>query len=88
MQGLYAFGVGLLMALVYEYSGSLAASILLHITANTCSVFLTEYTGISDLLLYDRTWMLIGMAVSAAVIAVSVLGIVLTRAARARRGAN
>ena len=86
VQGLYAFGVGLLMALVYEFSGSLFASILLHITANTCSVLLTEFPAFSDRPMYDRTWVLISIAVSAAVIVVCVIGIVLPRMARARRG--
>ena len=85
VQGLYAFGVGLLMAYVYERSGRLWASILLHITANTCSVLITELPWISNRLSEDR-WFYLSMAVAAVLIVVCILGIEAARKARARRG--
>ena len=81
VQGLYAFGVGMLLAYVYERSGSLAASILLHISANVCSVFLTELPQVEDLLT-DARGFFGAIAVSAAALVVCVLGI---EAARRRR---
>lgn len=42
VQLLYAIGLGLLLAYVYEKYGSLKAAILLHITANMTSLILTE----------------------------------------------
>ena len=85
VQGLYAFGVGLPMAYVYERSGRLWASILLHITANTCSVLITELPWISNRLSEDR-WFYLSMAVAAVLIVVCILGIEAARKARARRG--
>ena len=41
VQGVYAFGLGYLMAWVYERYDSFAAPVLLHCTANIMSVFLT-----------------------------------------------
>ena len=49
MQGLYAFGIGIFCAYVYEKYGSLLSSMLLHISANSFSVFLNK-TGISSFL--------------------------------------
>lgn len=42
VQLLYAVGLGLLLAYVYEKYGSLKAAVLLHITANMTSLILTE----------------------------------------------
>ncbi len=47
MQGLYAFGIGILCAYVYEKYGNLLSAMLLHISANSFSVFLNK-TGISS----------------------------------------
>lgn len=41
VQGIYAFVLGLLMAWLYEKSGSIMAPWLFHAGANLCSVFLT-----------------------------------------------
>lgn len=42
VQLLYAVGLGMLLAYVYEKYGSLRAAVLLHITANMTSILLTE----------------------------------------------
>lgn len=47
MQGLYAFGIGILCAFVYEKYGNIIAAMLLHISANSFSIFLTR-TSISS----------------------------------------
>lgn len=47
MQGLYALGIGILCAYVYEKYGNLLAAMVLHISANSFSVFLNK-TGISS----------------------------------------
>lgn len=47
VQFLYAFGLGLLLAYVYEKYGSLKAPVFLHMTANITSLVLTE-VGVFD----------------------------------------
>lgn len=42
LQGLYAFLIGLLLVYVYEAFGTIRASVLFHIAANTASVLMTE----------------------------------------------
>ena len=46
VQLLYAIGLGMLLAYVYEKYGSLRAAVLLHITANMTSLILTETGGL------------------------------------------
>lgn len=69
VQLLYAVGLGMLLAYVYEKYGSLRAAVLLHITANMTSLILTE-TG-------ALTWMCSAfIRLAAAVVACAFLGAV------------
>ena len=85
VQGLYAFGVGILLAYVCERSGCLAAPILLHITANTVSVLITELSQVQTLLSRDL-FFFGSMAVSAALIVVCILAVEGARVSRRKRG--
>lgn len=54
VQGIYAFGLGLLMAFCYEQYDSVIAPILFHCAANLASVVLT--TAVGRYLLYSNVW--------------------------------
>ncbi|MCR5537720.1 MAG: CPBP family intramembrane metalloprotease [Lachnospiraceae bacterium] len=85
VQGLYAFGTGILLAYVYERSGSLAAPILLHMTANICSVLFTEITSLQNLFV-NRAFFFGSMAAAAVLIVVCILVIESTHILRQKRG--
>lgn len=48
VQGIYAFIMGCLLALVYEWTGSLAAPVLFHVVANHLSDITYEFEVLSD----------------------------------------
>ncbi|MFR3072537.1 MAG: lysostaphin resistance A-like protein [Paeniclostridium sp.] len=52
VQGIYTFIVGIALALIYIYSGSLVGSIVLHITFNMCGTLIPELGAINPMMLY------------------------------------
>lgn len=50
VQGMYAFIMGCLLALVYEWSGSFAASVVFHMVANHVSDITYEFESVSKVL--------------------------------------
>jgi len=67
VQGIYAFIMGCLLALVYEWTGSFAAPVLFHMIANHLSDITYEFEKVSN-----AVYSPVGGIVSAIVLIVSV----------------
>ena len=70
LQGIYAFIMGMLLAFAFERFHSILVPILIHIGANTVSVFVSE-SGLLDFIYEDDTAFLISTVIAAVIFVIT-----------------